>query len=200
MMPGITCSRFHVRIFDEKRRRVGNDRRDLCLLEHYLGSHMKKRHARNSNTISIALSRERVADGAVFLVLLFVLAVAVLLGGCSSTDVTIEETETEEVIETGDPVILVDMTGKEWDVSTAVYKYGFNVKYFEYGLGPFAIRPFINPEMSRPGTPGYPLDDAVHPVIGVSVAGDDRGYGIFDLISREVADDVIGGVPLAVAY
>ncbi len=37
-------------------------------------------------------------------------------------------------------------------------------------------------------------------VLGVSVAGDHRAYGVAFLSSREVVNDVIGGVPLAVTW
>jgi len=37
-------------------------------------------------------------------------------------------------------------------------------------------------------------------VLGVSVDGDHRAYGVAFLSSREVVNDVIGGVPLAVTW
>ncbi len=37
-------------------------------------------------------------------------------------------------------------------------------------------------------------------VLGVSVEGDHRAYGVAFLSSREVVNDVIGGVPLAVTW
>ena len=154
---------------------------------------MIKRHARNSKSISTARSRDRLADGAIFFFLLFVLAVAVILGGCSFTDVNNEET-------TPEPVVLVDQTGMEWDITTAIWKYGFEVARFEFGLGPRAIQPILEPEMLSPGDRNYPANDATFPVIGVVINGDVRAYGKFDIIQNEVVDDNIGGTPVAVAY
>ena len=37
-------------------------------------------------------------------------------------------------------------------------------------------------------------------MIGASFNGDVRAYGIFDMMRNEVADEFIGGVPVAVAY
>ena len=154
---------------------------------------MIKRHARNSKTISIARSRERFADGAVFFILLFLLAAAVVLGGCSFTEVNDEEL-------TPETIVLVDQTGMEWDISTAIWKYGFEVERFEFGLGPRAIQPILEPEMLSPGDRNYPGDDATFLVIGASINGDIRAYGKFDVIQNEVVDEFIGGTPVAVAY
>jgi len=46
----------------------------------------------------------------------------------------------------------------------------------------------------------YPTDDMIFTVIGVSLNDDIRGYGIYALFGNEVADEYIGGVPVAVAY
>jgi hypothetical protein len=154
---------------------------------------MIKRRARNSKSISIARSRNRFADGAVFFLVLFVLAAAVVLGGCSFTEVNNEES-------TPETVVLVDQTGMEWDVSTAIWKYGFEVERFEFGLGPRAIEPILEPEMLSPGDRNYPGDDATFLVIGAAINGDVRAYGKFDVIQNEVVDEYIGGTAVAVAY
>ena len=136
------------------------------------------------------------ADSVVFFALLTAVVAAAFLGGCSFTEVT-EDTEKQPV---PDPVVLTDQTGKEWDITTAVWKYGFEVERFEFGLGPRAIRPLIEPEMLSPGDFGYPADDAPFLVIGVSINKDDRAYGKMDLIKNEIVDEYIGGAPVAVAY
>lgn len=123
--------------------------------------------------------------------------------GCSYSEVDVEEdlpVDVEIVEESSEPVILVDRTGKEWDVTTAVHKYGFKLKLFEYGLGPYAIRPVLDAEMLSRSMPGYPGDEDEFPVVGIAFNGDVRSYGIIDIVRNEVVDEYIGGVPLAVAY
>jgi hypothetical protein len=133
------------------------------------------------------------AGGLLYLSLLAALAAALISSGCSFSEVSTDETPTE-------PVVLVDQTGKEWDVTSAVRKYGFELKRFEFGLGPYAIAPMIEPAMLSPGDAGYPISEGTFLVIGTSINGDTRAYGRFDIVSSEVVDDYIGGVPLAVAY
>ena len=58
----------------------------------------------------------------------------------------------------------------------------------------------IEPAMLSPGETGYPISEGTFLVIGTSINGDTRAYGRFDIVSSEVVDDYIGGVPLAVAY
>lgn len=154
---------------------------------------MVNRTDRISKTIPLDARGAGIADSVVFFALLTVVVVAAVLGGCSFTEVTEEKSVPE-------PVILIDQTGKEWDITTAVWKYGFEVERFDFGLGPRAIRPLINPEMLSPGDIGYPGDDEPSLVIGVSINGDVRAYGKLQLNLNEVADDYIGGAPLAVAY
>jgi hypothetical protein len=66
----------------------------------------------------------------------------------------------------GHRIILVDRTGKEWDITHAVKRYGMEPKRFNFGLEPFAIQPLLNPVMLDPGVPGHPPDDEMFPVIG----------------------------------
>jgi hypothetical protein len=133
-----------------------------------------------------------VVDRVVLLAWVVVFA-APVLGGCSFTEVKEEETPIE-------PVILIDETGKRWDVTTAVNKYGFEVDRFESGLGPRAIEPLIEPEMLSPGDSGYPAGDAPFPVIGTTINGDARAYGKLDLTDNEIVDDWVGEAPVVVAY
>jgi hypothetical protein len=132
-------------------------------------------------------------DRIVLLAWVALVAAAPVLGGCSFTEVNEEETPIE-------PVVLIDETGKKWDVTSAVNKYGFEVDRFEFGLGPRAIRPLIEPEMLSPGDSGYPSDDAPFLVIGTAINGDARAYGKLDISAHEVVDEIVGGAPVAVAY
>jgi len=104
--------------------------------------------SRMSKPNSFAASRSRVPLTSSSLLLAAVLISLWWTGGCSFSEVDVNE-DTVKVTagESPDPVILVDRTGKEWDVTTAVHKYGFKLEHFEYGLGPFAIRPIIDGDM-----------------------------------------------------
>ena len=42
-------------------------------------------------------------------------------------------------------VVIKDRTGKEWDVTHARDNYGLNPSQYQYGIGPFAIPPILNP-------------------------------------------------------
>ncbi len=157
---------------------------------------MVKRQQRISRSIVSAARRFRPADAAFLWPLLgalIALAALLVVSGCSFNEVTEEEVAPETVV-------LTDRTGKEWDVSTAIHKYGFEVERFEFGLGPYAIAPLIEPPMLSPGDRGYPGDDGTFLVIGASISGDIRAYGKFDIIQNEVVDEYIGGTPVAVAY
>lgn len=135
-------------------------------------------------------------------VLVAVSSVAVLVGnpGCDYSNVDVEEgPPVAEVQETVEPVILVDYTGREWDITTAVHKYGFRPVWGN-GIGPYTIKPFINVEMLYPNDLGYPSTNEYFPVIGVSIDGDTRAYNIREMTRNEVADEYVGGVPLAVTY
>jgi hypothetical protein len=97
-------------------------------------------------------------------------------------------------------VVLVDLDGKHWDITTAVYDYGFQVDRFEFGLGKDAIKPLIEPRLLSVGDPGYPGPTVDFAVIGAPFPGDIRAYDI-DYITRfEVVDEVVGDAHVAVAY
>ena len=96
--------------------------------------------------------------------------------------------------------IIVDETGKEWDVTHAKEKYGMEPSGFQFGLGPDAIRPILHPSLLSPEDPGYPHEAENFLVIGTTLDGDSRAYAISDLIDHEIADDKFGDVHVAVAY
>jgi hypothetical protein len=129
--------------------------------------------------------------------LLVFLSTALSLGGCSFSEVS---ESTPPPPDPGDPVLLVDLTGKTWDISTAVWKYGFEVERFEFGLGPMAIKPILNPQMLSPGDELYPEDNKTFDVIGTSIGADSRAYGLMVIVRHEVIDDHVGDAPLAVTY
>ena len=124
------------------------------------------------------------------------LLISLIASGCSFSEVSTGDSTSKSA----EPVILVDQTGKEWDITSAVNKYGFEMGRFEYGLGPFAIEPIVEPEVLNPNDAGYPESEGTFLVIGTSINGDTRAYGRLDIVQSEIVDDYIGGVPLAVAY
>jgi len=122
---------------------------------------------------------------------------SLVVGGCSST--APEEPRAVVVTEAG-KTFIVDRTGKKWDVTHAVQAYGFVAGEFQFGLGPNAIKPILDPEMISPGESGYPSSDGTFLIIGTTIDEDSRSYRISDLNGREVADEAFGDVHVAVGW
>jgi hypothetical protein len=101
----------------------------------------------------------------------------------------------------GDSRLLIrDVTGKEWDVIHARNRYGMLPSQFQYGLGPQAIRPILQPHMLLPGEAGYPEADGRFLVIGVDLFNFTRSYPIQVMGWHEVANERFGKTHVAVAY
>ena len=95
---------------------------------------------------------------------------------------------------------IIDQTGKIWDVAHA-RKYGLTPSGYQYGLGPFAIRPLMNPEMLSLEDPGYPSDFANFMVLGTTLNGFTRAYPTWDVLSSfEIANEKFGDAHVAVAF
>jgi hypothetical protein len=127
---------------------------------------------------------------------------AVLSSGCGSDVVhtsvpasSVDQGQGEER-----EIFIQDVTGKSWDVTHAVRKYGMDSLRFEYGLGPFAIQPIINARMLSPGDLSYPRDTQDFLVIGTNLNGFTRAYPIELLARHEVANEQFGDAHVAVAY
>lgn len=99
-----------------------------------------------------------------------------------------------------DPIILVDRTGKEWDITHAVMRYGFEENNFRYGLGPRAMLPIQDPAFISHGAPGYPASGETFSVIGVNLNSDIRAYPLYTLYHHEVANDRFGDQYVAVTF
>jgi len=97
-------------------------------------------------------------------------------------------------------IFIVDRTGKKWDITHAVEKYGFDPDKFEYGLGPMAIPPILNPEMLSPGDDGYPQDTGRFTILGTELNGDVRAYPLTVMIRHEIVNEQFGDAHVAVAY
>ncbi len=130
--------------------------------------------------------------------LIQVVFISVLLFGCDGqdSDNPVSNGNNTE----GDTYIITDRTGKEWDVTHAVEKYGFRTNSFQFGLGPDAIKPINNPVMISQDEPGYPGDNSTEPVIGLEIDGDERAYSIQVLTRHEVVNDRVGEKDVAVVY
>jgi hypothetical protein len=125
----------------------------------------------------------------------FISALCVL--GCSSTA---PEEPKADVVSEGGKILIVDRTGKKWDVTHAVQKYGFVASEFQFGLGPNAITPILDPEMISPGESGYPGSDQTFLMIGATIGGDSRAYRIDHLNGHEVVDEAFANVHVAVGW
>lgn len=108
--------------------------------------------------------------------------------------------EPVNIVDENGNIFITDQTGKKWDITHAVKNYDLYPENFRHGLGPNAIRPINNPQMISPGESGYPSDGSTEPVIGLEINGDARAYSVSVLAGTEVANDVVGGVPVAVNY
>jgi len=133
----------------------------------------------------------------------FTLAVffAVVLGlGCGSEELPTETEYRAEVVREEGKIFIVDQTGKRWEVTHAVNKYGFVAEEFQFGLGPDAIRPILDPKHIDVGQEGYPADDAKFIVLGTRVKYRARAYPIEVMAIHEVVDEVFGDAHVAVTF
>jgi len=126
-----------------------------------------------------------------------------LVNSCTETN-TKPPFESAEVIFEPDSsdtnrIFIRDRTGKEWDVTHAVNKYGFDPERFQYGLGPFAIQPILEPKFLSPGDPGYDVVDNTV-VIGAVINRSARAYPLFILGRHEIVDEKFGTTHVAVGY
>jgi hypothetical protein len=131
-----------------------------------------------------------------FLLVIFFIALLSFVG-CEKVNSSEEEAE---VFRNGDQIFIKDNTGKSWNVTHAVNEYGFIPQQFQFGLGPFAIRPILNPKMLNPGESGYPGNSESFLVIGATIDGDTRAYPLNVLSGHEVADEEFETAHVAVAY
>jgi len=112
--------------------------------------------------------------------IVFLMIVAV---GCSGV------TTESPVRVDGDRTIIVDRTGREWDITHAVEHYGMDPDHFNFGIGVGSIPSVDNPRVIGPGESGYPDKDSPLGVFGVNLSGIIRAYGIGELTSHEVFND-----------
>jgi hypothetical protein len=135
------------------------------------------------------------------LVLFFLIAWCLATSCKDSTTAPLSnEIGEQQVEETEEKIFITDETNKEWDVTHAVNHYGFEPARFQFGLGPNAIQPILNPQMLSEGDAGYPSSDASFLVMGVNLNGHVRAYRLTIMSYHEVVDEQFGDSYVAVAY
>ncbi len=123
---------------------------------------------------------------------------ALLLGRCSTSPT--EQSGPKAVVERDGKVFIIDVTGKSWEVTHAKEMYGMEPHLFQYGLGPYAIRPILDPEMLSKGERGYPADNDIFLVLGTEIDNDARAYPLEVMSYIEIVDEKFGNTHVAVAY
>jgi len=131
---------------------------------------------------------------------IFLFIIFIMLFSFAACEVVNPTQDGANVIRDGDQIFIVDKTGLPWNVTHAVNEYGFNAAQFQFGLGPFAILPILDPKMLDPGESGYPGGFESFRVIGANLNGDIRAYPLSVLSRHEVADENFDSVHVAVAY
>ncbi len=123
---------------------------------------------------------------------------ALLLGRCSTSPT--EQSGPKAVVERDGKVFIIDVTGKSWEVTHAKEMYGMEPHLFQYGLGLYAIRPILDPEMLSRGERGYPADNEIFLVLGTEIDNDARAYPLEVMSYFEIVDEKFGNTHVAVAY
>ena len=133
----------------------------------------------------------------IFFLSIFII-VLMISSGCEifSSD----EGDEATVIRRDNKIFIEDRTGKSWDVTHAASNYGFVPEDFQFGLGPFAIQPILNPQMVEQGESGYQSNNNESQVIGTALNGDTRAYPLDVLSRHEIADENFDSTYVAVAY
>jgi len=113
---------------------------------------------------------------------------------------TEEEETNEETGEEDNKIFIHDQTGKAWDITHAVKKYGMVPEGFQFGLGPNAIPPINNPQMLSQGDVGYPGDSQTFIMIGTMINEDTRAYPLSVLALHEIVNEVFDDTHVSVAF
>jgi hypothetical protein len=103
--------------------------------------------------------------------------------------------QTAPVIRENEKVFIVDQRGERWDVTQA-QSLGFDPEGFQYGIGRNAFTP-LDDSRVRKGDERIPEWTRV---IGVKDGSSPRAYSVPTLWSREIANSILGGKPVAVGY
>ncbi len=120
-----------------------------------------------------------------------------MLAGCG--DATFPQSTQPRTDPDGN-LFIMDQTGKEWDITYAVEELGFEPERFNFGLGPNAILPILEPEFLFPGDDGYPSLTSSLRVLGAALEGDSKAYPVNIVARHEVVNDVLASRPIAAGY
>ena len=138
------------------------------------------------------------------LLFLFLVAAAVALTACTTETSSPQPSPVKDPKpQSANPAIIIDRTGREWDLTHARDVYGMNPDYFNYGLGVGAIPSVDKPTVLEKGKSGYPSANSRTTVFGVDHNGEQRAYSISALTQHEVFNDIYPGDAnqyVAVAY
>jgi hypothetical protein len=126
------------------------------------------------------------------------LAATLVYSGCA--DYVQEPQGPARVFQEGGTALITDRTGKSWDVTHARDEYGLQPSGFQFGIGPYAIRPIMNPLMWSPGQSGYPATGGTFLVLAANLNGLAKAYPIAVMSRHEVANETFGETHVAVGY
>ncbi len=136
-----------------------------------------------------------------FRTLLAIVSVGLLIGCSESVSPPPNQPNDSDPSDTTpSEIFLTDQTGKRWNITYAVRELGFDRSRFNFGLGPNAIVPIIDPDFWFPGDPGYPSATSSLQVLGISLGGEAKAYPIGILSRHEVANDELASTPIAASY
>jgi len=93
------------------------------------------------------------------------------------------------------PAAIRDQTGERWDISQA-RELGFKADGFQYGMGRNAFQPLDNDDLST-DTSFVPSSEKV---IGIANQHEAHAYSIRRLSRHEIANTLLGEVPISVGY
>ncbi len=106
----------------------------------------------------------------------------------------------DTTITTPEQIFITDQSGKKWNITHAVQEYGFEPSGFQFGLGPFAIRPINNPVFIERDENGFPDATNTMQIIGTTIENESRAYPLSTLRSYEILNDVFGEEHVAIGF
>jgi hypothetical protein len=122
-----------------------------------------------------------------------VLSVLVVLFACTS------QTDSTTVQEENGRTTITDRTGREWDITHAVEKYGMNPEFFNFGIGVGSIPSVDNPVELTDNDLAYPGDNDEREVFGVVIDDTPRAYSVNTLVRHEVFNETFEGATVTYA-
>ena len=133
-----------------------------------------------------------------------ILPLLLLILSCKEVNTSSNPPETTVIVVTDtsdtNKIFIEDRTGKKWDITHAVKEYGFNPDNFQYGLGPYAIRPLLEPNFVSPGHSDFNSLEASTAVIGTTINEITRAYPLYMVGRYEIIDEEFDRTFVAVGY